>query len=85
MLRAHEYSAEPGCKLLVAGQVVLSQSANAEELSVRERDKRERQAVGVQVRTKLGVASLERLIAQNVAVVLKRLLRKRRDEVRMMR
>lgn len=37
------------------------------------------------VGAELGAARLDRLIAQNVAIVIKRLLRKRRNELRMVR
>lgn len=85
MVWPNEHPAEPRCELLVAGQIVLAQSAHTEELSVGERDKRERQAVGLHVGAQPGAARLDRLMAQNVAVVIKRLLRKRRNELRMVR
>jgi len=85
MVRPNEHAAEPGREFLVAGQIVLAQSAHAEQLSVGGRDKREGQTVGVHVRAELGAASLECLVAQDVAIVIERLLRQRRNEFWMVR
>ena len=49
MVPPNEHAAEPGCELLVAGQIVLAQSAHTEQLPLGRRDKSEREAVGVHV------------------------------------
>jgi hypothetical protein len=59
--------------------------ADAEQLSVSACDKREGQAICVHVRMKLGTAHFECLVAQNVAIVIERLLRERRNKFRMVR
>jgi len=83
--RPNEHATEPRRALLVAGQIVLAQSAYAEQLSVSACDKRERQAVRVHVTVELGAACLECLVAQNVPIVIERLLRQRRNEFGMVR
>ena len=85
MLRPNEHAADPWRELLVTRQIVLAESAHTEQLSVGRCDKRERQTICVQVRTKLATARLECLFAENMAVVIQSLLRKSRNEFRVLR
>lgn len=83
MLRPDEYSPEPWRELLVAGQIVRAQRTRAKKLLASKGDERERQLLGLHVRAKLVASRLEGLIAENVAIMLKYLPRKRRNELRM--
>ena len=64
---------------------MLAQSAHPEQLSLGGRNKREGQTIWVHVRAKFGRASLKCFVAQNVAIVIERLLRERRNEFGMLR
>jgi len=85
MLRPDKYSAKPWRELLVPRQIVRAQRTHPKKFFAGESDQRERQVPGLQVRAKLGAPSLERLVAENVAIVLERFLRQRRNKLRMMR
>ena len=64
---------------------MLAQSAHPQQLAIGRCDEREGQAIGVHVGAKLRETGVERLIAQNVAIVVERRLRERGDKFGMLR